>query len=162
MLRRRQKTVPSSGKIVVTIFWGLHGIIFIEYLERGRQSQFPVQYCVSLLGQFHGGEENNLFAPRQCRLLVHALLPWSKFSNYDTKCSFGHLIPLQLENIKKWLGGKRIRIAETDANFVVWDERSWEILRSSKRNVLLCVHLPVWKTANFHFKVTALSNSHHY
>jgi hypothetical protein len=33
---KKVKTVPSAGKVMTTVFWNSKGIIFIDYLERGR------------------------------------------------------------------------------------------------------------------------------
>ena len=30
------KTVPSAGKVMATIFWDSHGIILIDYLQKGK------------------------------------------------------------------------------------------------------------------------------
>lgn len=33
---KKAKTVPSAGKIMATVFWDSQGIIFIDYLEKGK------------------------------------------------------------------------------------------------------------------------------
>ena len=30
------KTKQSAGKVMVSVFWDAHGVIFIDYLEKGR------------------------------------------------------------------------------------------------------------------------------
>ena len=34
--RKKTKTVPSAGKVMATIFWDSHGIILIDYLQKGK------------------------------------------------------------------------------------------------------------------------------
>ena len=48
---KKVKTVPSASKIMATIFWDVHGIIFIDYLEKGRT--ITGEYCASLLDQLN-------------------------------------------------------------------------------------------------------------
>ena len=33
---KKAKTVPSAGKVMATIFWDSHGIILIDYLQKGK------------------------------------------------------------------------------------------------------------------------------
>ena len=33
---KRPKTQISAGKVLASVFWGAHGILFIDYLEKGR------------------------------------------------------------------------------------------------------------------------------
>ena len=33
---KRPKTQQSSGKVIASVFWDAHGVIFIDYLEKGR------------------------------------------------------------------------------------------------------------------------------
>lgn len=33
---KKEKTVSSAGKVMGTIFWDSHGIVFIDYLEKGK------------------------------------------------------------------------------------------------------------------------------
>ena len=41
------KTVPSAGKAMATIFWGLRGIILIDNLQKGKT--ITEEYYASLL-----------------------------------------------------------------------------------------------------------------
>ena len=36
---KRGKTQSSAGKVMASVFWDAHGIIFIEYLEKGKKHQ---------------------------------------------------------------------------------------------------------------------------
>ena len=41
---KKAKTVPSAGKVKATIFWDSHGIILIDYLQKGKTiTEQPVQ-----------------------------------------------------------------------------------------------------------------------
>ena len=33
---KRPKTQQSAGKVMVSVFWDAYGVIFIDYLEKGR------------------------------------------------------------------------------------------------------------------------------
>ena len=33
---KRSKTQTSAGKVLVSVYWNAHGILFIDYLEKGR------------------------------------------------------------------------------------------------------------------------------
>ena len=33
---KRGKTQRSAGKVLASVFWGAHGIIFIDYLGKGK------------------------------------------------------------------------------------------------------------------------------
>ena len=33
---KKAKTVPSTGKVMAKIFWDSHGIILIDYLQKGK------------------------------------------------------------------------------------------------------------------------------
>lgn len=48
-LRRRRITVPSEGKVMPTIFWDSHGVVLIEYAEKGKQA--PENNYAGLLSQ---------------------------------------------------------------------------------------------------------------
>lgn len=43
-----KKTQPAAGKVMVTIFWDAHGIIFIDYLENA-----AADYYIALLDRFN-------------------------------------------------------------------------------------------------------------
>ena len=34
---KRPKTQQSDGKVTVSVFWNTHGLIFIDYLEKGKK-----------------------------------------------------------------------------------------------------------------------------
>lgn len=43
----RRKTERSAGKLMASVFWNAHGIIFINYLEKGKN--IPINYYIALL-----------------------------------------------------------------------------------------------------------------
>ena len=47
---KKAKTVPSAGKVMVTIFWESHGIILMDYLQKGKT--ITEEYYASLLNRF--------------------------------------------------------------------------------------------------------------
>ena len=44
------KTVPSSGKVMASVFWDVRGIILINYLKKGKT--INVEYYANLLHRF--------------------------------------------------------------------------------------------------------------
>ena len=47
---KKAKTVLSAGKVMATIFWDSHGIILIDYLQKGKT--ITGEYYASLLDRF--------------------------------------------------------------------------------------------------------------
>lgn len=118
---KKAKTVLSAGKVMATVFYDAHGIIFIDYLEHGRT--ITGAYYVTLLDRLnneiktkrpHLQRKKVLFhrdnAPAHKSLIamgkIHELgfevLPHPPYSPDLAPCDF-HLFP----DLKKWLGGKR-------------------------------------------------------
>jgi hypothetical protein len=70
---KKAKTVPSARKVMATIFRDSKGIIFIDYLEKGRT--ITGQYCDQLWGNFddvlkekwpHLAKKKSAVPPSQC------------------------------------------------------------------------------------------------
>lgn len=138
---KKAKTVPSAGKVMATVFWDSRGIIFTDYLEKGRT--ITGQYYADLLDRFeaelmkkrpHLTKKKVLFhhdnAPAHSSAIATAklvelryeLLPHPPYSPDLAPCDF-FLFP----NMKKWLGGKRFTsneevIAATEAYFAEFDK----------------------------------------
>ena len=60
---------------MASVFWGAHGLIFIDYLEKGKT--INSDYCTALLDRLKAeivkkttayGEEKNFVSPRQCTM----------------------------------------------------------------------------------------------
>ncbi|KAF7266923.1 hypothetical protein GWI33_019849 [Rhynchophorus ferrugineus] len=47
---KRGKTQQSAGKVMASVLWDAHGIIFIDYLEKGRT--INSDYYIALLDRF--------------------------------------------------------------------------------------------------------------
>ena len=43
---KKAKTVPSVGKVMATIFWDSHGIILIDYLQKGKTKYYRRVLCL--------------------------------------------------------------------------------------------------------------------
>ncbi|XP_055306592.1 histone-lysine N-methyltransferase SETMAR-like, partial [Sitodiplosis mosellana] len=118
---KKAKTVLSAGKIMATVFWDAHGVIFIDYLERGKTITGP--YYATLLDRlddeikvkrphlqkkkvlFHrdnASSHKSAVAMAKIHELRYEVLPHPAYSPDLAPCDF-HLFP----NLKKWLGGKR-------------------------------------------------------
>lgn len=118
---KKAKTVASASKVMATIFWDARGIIFIDYLQKGKT--VSGEYYATLLQRLqqeikakrpHLAKKKVLFhqdnAPVHTLVIAMAkihelkfeLLPHPPYSPDLAPCDF-HLFP----NLKKWLGGKR-------------------------------------------------------
>lgn len=150
---KKAKTVLSAGKVMATVFWDTKGIIFIDYLEKGKT--INGEYYSNLLQRLsveikskrpHLAKKKVLFhqdnAPAHTSLLVMAkihelgfeLLPHPPYSPDLAPCDF-HLFP----NLKKWLGGKKFLenpevVAAVDAYFEDLDKSFYETGISALQN----------------------------
>ena len=69
---KRPKTQQSAGKVLASIFWDARGIIFIDYLEKGKT--VTGEYYAASLDRLNEeitkkaayGEEKSALSPRQC------------------------------------------------------------------------------------------------
>jgi len=126
---------------MATVFWDSQGIIFTDYLEKGRT--ITGQYYADLLGRFDGelkrkqpylakkkvlfyrdnaSAHSSAIATAKLVELCYELLSHPLYSLDLAPCDF-YLFP----NMKKWLGGKRFTsheefIAETEAYFAEFDK----------------------------------------
>ena len=129
---KKAKTVLSAGKVMATVFWDSQGIIFIDYLQKGRT--ITGAYYSILLHRLY--EELRTKRPRLAhkKVIFHhdntstvamaklhelgfELLPHPPYSPDLAPCDF-FLFP----NFKIWLGGKHFSsneevIAAVDAYF---------------------------------------------
>jgi len=132
---KRPKDQRSAGKVMASVFWDAHGIIFIDYLQKGRS--YGRVLC-SVIGQLndeikkkrpHMVKKKVLYhhdnAPSHTSSKAMAKLEQLRFElvahppySPDLAPSDYYLFP----NLKRWLQGKRFRsneevIAETEAYF---------------------------------------------
>jgi histone-lysine N-methyltransferase SETMAR len=138
---KKAKVEKSAGKVMATVFWDSCGIIFIDYLEKGKT--ITGEYYAALLDRLnneikqkrpHLVKKKVLFhqdnAPSHTSAvsmakiheLRYELLPHPPYSP-DLAPSDFFLFP----NLKKWLGGKRFTsneelITETNAYFDDFDK----------------------------------------
>lgn len=118
---KKAKTIFSANKVMATVFWDARGIIYIDYLEKGKT--ITGQYYADLLQRLshevkikrpHLAKKKILFhhdnAPAHTSIVAMAkindlkfeLMPHPPYSP-DLAPSDYYLFP----NLKKWLGGKR-------------------------------------------------------
>jgi len=133
---KKAKTVLSAGKVMATVFWDSQGVIYIDYLEKGKT--VTGLYYAELLGRFdaelqkkrpHLAKKKVLFhhdnAPAHTSAVATAklvelhyeLLPHPPYSPDLAPCDF-FLFP----NLKKSLAGQKFEsneevIAATEAYF---------------------------------------------
>jgi len=132
---KKAKTVPSAGKVMPTVFWDSQGIIFINYLEKGKTIT-GASYS-SLLDRLKTelqekrprlAHKKMLFhhnAPAHSSGAVAAKLMELEFQLIPHPPYSPDLFPLDyylFPNMKKWLAGRRFYsneevIAETNAYF---------------------------------------------
>ena len=84
---KKAKVIPSAGKVMATVFWDAKGIIFIDYLAKGKT--INGEYYANLLQQLndeiakkrpHLAKKRSAFI-RITHLLTPVQLPWRKFTN---------------------------------------------------------------------------------
>lgn len=118
---KKAKAIPSAGKVMATVFWDARGIIFVDYLEKGKT--INGEYYANLLQRLsdeikkkrpHLAKKKVLFhhdnAPAHTSAIAMAkihelgfeLVPHAPYSP-DMAPSDYHLFP----NLKKWLGGQK-------------------------------------------------------
>lgn len=133
---KKAKTVLSAGKVMATVFWDAHGIILVDYLEKGKTITGP--YYAMLLDRLdaaikelrpHLQKKKILFhhdnAPAHSSAIATAklvelryeILPHPPYSP-DLAPSDYFLFP----NLKKWLAGQKFSsnsevISATNAYF---------------------------------------------
>jgi len=133
---KRPKDQRSAGKVLASVFWDARGIIFIDYLQKGRT--VTGEYYAELLDKLndeikkkrlHMAKKKVLYhhdnAPSHTSLKAMAKLDQLRFElvahppySPDLAPSDYYLFP----NLKRWLQGKRFTsneevIAETEAYF---------------------------------------------
>ena len=138
---KRPKTQRSAGKVMASVFWDAHGIIFIDYLEKGKT--ITGEYYATLLDKLNQEIKEKRPHLKKKKLLFHhdnasphtsvvsmakindlrfELLPHPPYSP-DLAPSDYYLFP----NLKRWLQGKRFStneevICETEAYFAEFDK----------------------------------------
>lgn len=141
---KKAKTVRSAGKVMASVFWDAKGILFIDYLEKGKTINGP--YYASLLDQlkqkiqekrpglvkkkilFHQDNapcHKSVIAMEKINELGFELVPHAPYSP-DLAPSDFSLFP----NLKKFHAGKKYGsdsevIAATNAYFDELDEKDY-------------------------------------
>lgn len=141
---KKAKLTLSFNKVMATVFWDARGIIFIDYLQKGKT--INGEYYAALLQRLseeiktkrpHLAKKKVLFhhdnAPAHTSMIAMSkihdlrfeLLPHPPYSPDLAPCDY-HLFP----NLKKWLGGQRFSnneevIAAVDGYFEDLDVSSY-------------------------------------
>lgn len=137
---KKAKVVPSANKVMATVFWDARGVIFIDYLQKGKT--ITGEYYASLLDQLneklkekrpHLARKKVLFhhdnAPAHSSAIATAKLVELRFEILPHAPYSPDLAPFDFflfPNMKNWLGGKRFSsneevIAETNDYFDAFD-----------------------------------------
>lgn len=133
---KRPKTQTSAGKVMASVFWDAHGIILIDYLEKGKT--INSEYYSSLLTRLDDEIKKNRPHLARKKVLYHqdnapahkSAITMAKLN--DLRYELLHQPPYSPDlapsdyylfpNLKRWLQGKRFTsndevIAETNAYF---------------------------------------------
>ena len=94
---KKAKAVPSAGKVMTTVFWDSCGVIFIDYLQKGKT--ITGAYYAALLNRLKAEiaeKRPHLQKKKSCstkimRRLTPQRLPWQKSTNYGLNCLITHL-----------------------------------------------------------------------
>lgn len=97
---KKAKTVTSAGKVMASVFWDSHGVLLIDYLEKGKC--INGEYYAGLLQQLkdiikikrpHLAKKSHFFI-KTMHPLTLLQLQWRNYMNYDLNCSHMHHIHL--------------------------------------------------------------------
>lgn len=158
---KKAKTVKSAGKVMATVFWDARGIIFIDYLEKGKT--INSEYYCALLDRLseeikikrpHLAKKKVLFhqdnAPSHTAFLTQQKLAELRFEiaphppySPDLAPSDYFLFP----NLKKFLAGKKFSsnsevIAETEAYFEGLEKSYFsDGIKKLEKRLMKCIEL---------------------
>lgn len=149
---KKAKTVSSAGKVMATVFWDSRGVIFVDYLEKGKTITGP--YYSSLLDKLkveiskkrpHLQKKKVLFhqdnAPSHKSKIAMAKIQELRFELIEHPPYSPDLAPSDFflfPRLKTWLGGQRFLsneevitavdayFAEQDVNYYLEGLKSWE------------------------------------
>ena len=87
---KRPKTQQWAGKVMASVFWDAHGILFIEYLKKGKT--INIDYHMALLDRLSAEiKKNGLTCKRKNRCstktMHRATSPWKRWSNWMNEAS---------------------------------------------------------------------------
>ena len=158
---KKAKTVKSADKVMATVFWDSHGILLIDYLEKGKT--ITGEYYAALLDQLNDKikekrqylkkkkvlflQDNapvhtSTIAMAKFHELRYELLPHPPYSP-DLAPSDFFLFP----NLKKWLAGKRFKsndevINETNSYFEEFDKSYYlDGIKNLEYRLTKCIEL---------------------
>ena len=157
---KKAKTVPSAGKVMATIFWDSHGIILMDYLQKGKN--ITRDYYASSLDRFEAIwnkkrphlAKKSAFPPRNAPAhttaiavaklfdLRHEILPHPPY--FPNLALFDYFL---FPNMKTWLGGKRFIsneeiISATNEYFEGFDKNYvLEGIKELEYRYNKCIHL---------------------
>ena len=66
---KRPKMQTSAGKVLASVFWDVHGILFIDYLVKGRTNNN--EYHIALLGRLNEEITKNPATNEEEKVLFH-------------------------------------------------------------------------------------------
>ena len=88
---KRPKTQQWAGKIMASVFWDAHSILFIDYLEKGKT--INSDYYMALLDRLSGEIKKIRPHMQNKRMLFHQdNVRWSNCMNWASNCFLTHHI----------------------------------------------------------------------
>ena len=87
---KNEKTVFLAGKVMATVFWDSHGVILIDYLQKGKT--ITGTYYVSFLDKLNLWKNGHICRKRKScftkttHRLIPQRLPRKKLMNYGLNC----------------------------------------------------------------------------
>lgn len=130
---KKAKRVLCAGKVMTSVFWNVHGLIFTDYLQKSRTVNG--EHCANLLNRFsieikRTWPQNN--APAHTSVLAMVKINEPKFELFSHSCyspdlAWSEFLYFLFLNMKKWLGGQTVInservIAAVNGRFVEFDK----------------------------------------
>ena len=96
---KRPKTQMWAGKVMASVFWDAHGVLFIDYLEKGKtiNSERYIGQLMRLKNEIgekrlHMKKKKVLFHQDKMRRVTSRSLPWRNWMNWASNCFRTHHI----------------------------------------------------------------------
>ena len=138
------KMKTSAGKVLATVFWDAQGILFIDYLEKGRtiNSEYHMALLVHLKEEITkkmatNKEEKSALSPRQCTMSKVDCNDGKNYMNCTSNCFCTH------PNLQIWpsattgcLQTSKEWSRERDLASVRSDIRNWSVFWGQRQIIL--------------------------
>ena len=134
---KRGKTQQSAGKVMASVFWGTHGIIFIDYFEKGRTTNSD--YYIALLDRLKGEiaekrphlKKKKVLLTKTMHRITNQWKRRQKSINWASNCFYIHRI-LQICPQRLFPFLRSQKNSRREEIFTEWrsDRRNWDLFWS--------------------------------